>query len=264
MELRRDGVLVTTPDLRRERVRQLLAHLVVHRRPTRSALMAELWPELDESAASRNLRVTLAYLQNVLEPDRDESDPPYFVRSSGAVLHLMVDGPLTVDSLEFEQHVQQARELERQGALSGALSAYQRAIRLWGGDYLSDIPFDDELQLERERLRTTFVTIAVRAGHLLLARGDIAEAQTLAKRALAADGWSEIAHQLLIAAHLASGDLVNAKRSLLRCQGLLRELGVPPHQQTLRLARQLHVPPEPRAEPVGVGAGRSERDPTSH
>jgi DNA-binding SARP family transcriptional activator len=263
MELRRDGVLVTAPDLRRERVRQLLAHLVMHRRPTRSALMAELWPELDESAASRNLRVTLAYLQNVLEPDRDDSDPPYFVRSSGAVLHLVVDGPLTVDALEFEQHVEQARELERQGALSAALSSYQRAIGLWGGDYLSDIPFDDQLQLERERLRATFVTIAVRAGHLLLARGDIAAAQTLAKRALAADTWSETAHQLLIAAHLAGGDLVNAKRSLLRCQGLLRELGVPPQQQTLRLARQLHVPPEPRAEPVGVGAGQSQRHPAS-
>src|SRR3712207_8861934 len=59
MQLRRDGVVVVARELRRERVRQLLAHLLVHDRPTRAAVTADLWPDLDEPAAARNLRVKI-------------------------------------------------------------------------------------------------------------------------------------------------------------------------------------------------------------
>jgi DNA-binding SARP family transcriptional activator len=239
LELRRDGEVVAAPELRRERVRQLLGYLLVHGRATRGAITAALWPDLDESGASRNLRVTLAYLQNVLEPDRSELDPPYFLRSSGTALYLVGGDALEVDAREFDRHVEEALGLERQGAPSAALAAYLRATDLWCGDYLVDVPDDDSLQLERDRVRTRFVTSAVRAGHLLLARGDSAGARTLAERALRADGWSESAYQLLIAVHLATGDLVNAHRSLRRCHRMLRELGVPAHQRTVTLGRQL-------------------------
>ena len=104
MELRRDGLVVTARELRRERVRQLLGYLLTHDRPTRAAVMADLWPDLDEAAAGRNLRVTLSYLHSLLEPERDQLDPPYFVRSTGAVLQLVVDDALEVDVLRFEQY----------------------------------------------------------------------------------------------------------------------------------------------------------------
>jgi LuxR family maltose regulon positive regulatory protein len=241
LELRRDGVAAAAPELRRERVRQLLGYLLVHGRATRAAITAELWPDLDEAGAGRNLRVTLAYLQHVLEPDRGELDPPYFLRSTGSALHLVVDGALEVDAQEFDRLVDEAAVLERQGAPSAALAAYQRAAELWGGDYLVDVPYGDSLQLERDRLRTRFVTSAVRAGHLLLARGDAAAARALAERALRADEWSESAYQLVIAVDLAAGDLVNAQRSLRRCHRMLRELGVPAHQRTVTLGSQLQA-----------------------
>jgi DNA-binding SARP family transcriptional activator len=241
LRLWRDGVVVNAPELRRERVRQLLAYLLVHERPARSAICADLWPDLDEAAASRNLRVTLTYLQNALEPDRGDLDRPYFVRTAGASLCLVVDGPLEVDAQEFERHVDEGNALERQGVPSAALEAYRRATALWGGVYLVDVPDDGWLQWERDRLRDRFVTTAVRAGHLLLARGDSAEARVMAERALRADGWCESAHQLLIAVHLATGDLVSARRVLGHCQQVLRELRVTASQQTLVLARKLQV-----------------------
>lgn len=246
LELLRDGEQVTAPDLRRERVRQLLGYLLVHERPTRTAVAAALWPDLDEAAAARNLRVTLTYLQNLLEPDRDEQDPPYFLRSSGPVLHLAVDGAvadgaLELDALEFERLLEEAAALEAQGALSAALTAYQRAAALWDGDYLVDVPDDEWLQWERDRLRDRFVRAAVRAGHLLLARGDCAAARRLAERALRAEQWSEPAYQLLIAVHLALGDRAGASRSLHRCQQMLRDLGVAPQQRTRFLAGQLRA-----------------------
>jgi LuxR family maltose regulon positive regulatory protein len=239
LELRRDGVVVAAPELRRERVRQLLGYLLTHDRPTRAAITSELWPDLDDVAAGRNLRVTLTYLQNVLEPDRGELDPPYFLRSAGPVLHLVTDGALEIDVLQFERALDEAARLERQGAPSAALSAYLRAAELWGGDLLADVAGGTWLEWERDRLRGRFVSSAVRAGNLLLARGDTTTARTLAERALRADDCSEDAHQLLVAVHLADGDLVDAHRALRRCQQMLQELGVPPQPRTRALAQRL-------------------------
>jgi LuxR family transcriptional regulator, maltose regulon positive regulatory protein len=239
LELRRDGAVVVPPELRRERVRQLLGYLLCHERPTRTAVMADLWPDLDEAAAGRNLRVTLAYLQNVLEPDREELDPPYYVRTPGSVLHLVIDGALEVDAMQFERSLDEAARLERQGAPSAALIAYERAVDLWAGDYLVDVTGGDWLEWERDRLRGRFVAAAVRAGDLFLARNDAPKARTLAERALRADAWSENAYQLLVAAQLATGDLVNAHRTLQRCHQMLRELGVGQQPRTLALGRRL-------------------------
>jgi ATP/maltotriose-dependent transcriptional regulator MalT len=239
LELRRDGVVVAAPELRRERVRQLLGYLLTHDRPTRTAITSELWPDLDDAAAGRNLRVTLTYLQNVLEPDRGELDPPFFLRSAGPVLHLLTDGALEIDVLQFERALDEAARLERQGAPSAALSAYRRAVDLWRGDLLADVTGGTWLEWERDRLRSRFVSSAVRAGNLLLARGDIETARTLAERALQADDCSEDAYQLLVAVHLADGEFVDAHRALRRCQQMLGELGVPPQPRTRSLAQQL-------------------------
>jgi LuxR family transcriptional regulator, maltose regulon positive regulatory protein len=242
LELRRDGVVVAAPELRRERVRQLLGYLLTHDRPTRTAITSELWPDLDDAAAGRNLRVTLTYLQNLLEPDRGELDPPYFLRSAGSVLHLVTNGALEIDVMQFERALDEAARLERQGAPSAALSAYLRAAELWGGDLLADVTGASWLEWERDRLRSRFVSSAVRAGNLLLARGDTTTARTLAERALRADDCSEDAYQLLVAGHLADGDLVDAHRTLRRCLQMLRELGVPPQPRTRALAQRLAPP----------------------
>jgi LuxR family transcriptional regulator, maltose regulon positive regulatory protein len=239
VELRRDGKPVSVPELRRERVRQLLAYVLIHERPTRAAITAELWPDLDDPAASRNLRVTLAYLQNGLEPDRSELDAPYFLRRRGGVLTLVVDEFLHVDYRVFEHCLDEAARLERQGVPSAALVAYERAADTWHGDFFADLPADDWLQWERDRLRGRFVSAALRAADLELARGDAERAVTLAGRALAAEPYSEQAYQTIVAAHLAVGDPVNARRVLGRCQVMLRDLGVMAEQRTIALARQL-------------------------
>ncbi|HZH23119.1 MAG TPA: BTAD domain-containing putative transcriptional regulator [Geodermatophilus sp.] len=250
MQLRRDGAVVVARELRRERVRQLLGYLLTHDRPTRAAVTADLWPDLDEVAAARNLRVTLAYLHCLLEPDRCESDPPYFVRSTGPVLHLVVDESLQVDAVLFERHLDEAARLERQGAPSAALDTYRQALALWDTDYLPDVSGGDWLEWERDRLRGRFVAAAIRAGELSLARGDTAAARALGQRALRIDDWSEEAHQLLVAALLESGDPAGARRQLRRCLAVLEDLGAPPQPRTVELARRLELR---RRRPAGSG-----------
>jgi DNA-binding SARP family transcriptional activator len=151
----------------------------------------------------------------------------------------VTDVALEIDVLQFERALDEAARLERQGAPSAALTAYRRAADLWGGDLLADVSGGPWLEWERDRLRSRFVASVVRAGNLLLARGDTGAARALAERALRADDCSEDAYQLLVAVHLADDELVEAHRTLRRCQQMLHELGVPPQPRTRALAQQL-------------------------
>jgi DNA-binding SARP family transcriptional activator len=201
--------------------------------------MADLWPDLDNASASRNLRVTLAYLQSVLEPDRSDLDAPYFLRSSGGTLTLVVDEYLVIDSRMFERSLDEAGRLERQGVPSAALMAYERAVETWHGDFFEGLRSERWLQLERDRLRGHLVSAALRAADLELARGDCERALALAEKALASDPWSENAYQAIVAAYLETRDLPHARRALRRCQLMLQDLGVAAEHRTLTLARQV-------------------------
>jgi LuxR family transcriptional regulator, maltose regulon positive regulatory protein len=235
----RDGDEVDDPNLRRERVRQLLGLLVVYRRTSRNVAAAALWPDLEEADAARNLRVTLNYLQRVLEPDRDERDAPFFLRAKGTMLELTNDAALEVDMWEFERDLQEAERAIRHGAPSVALTAQLRAVRRYRGDLLSDLPQDEWSSQERERLRRRYVATALSAGNLLLARGDHHQPEELATRALAAEPWSEEAYQLLAATLLARGDRAAARRALDHCFDMLAELGVEAEPRTLNLIQQV-------------------------
>jgi DNA-binding SARP family transcriptional activator len=230
-----DGNLSTQSEWSRERVRSLLCWLVARRRVTRSETETALWPDADGTAAGGNMRTTLGYLQRVLEPERAAGDAPFHVRADGDTL-LLADEAVTVDAWEFERLLDQAADAEAAGAPTVALSAYEAAAALWGGEYLVDV-YDDWAGPERGRLRARFLTGSVRAGELQLAAGDIDRALLLATRAIEAEPWSEGAHRLAIAAHLARGDRASARRALDRCHGALGDLGVEADDLTVMLER---------------------------
>ena len=230
--LRRDGRAVDHPHWRRERVRALLLVLLARGGGTREELAGALWPDLDTPAALRNLRVTLSYLLAVLEPDRPDGAPSFFVRAEGPSLRLVTDGWLGVDSRAFDALVDRAVEAESHGEPSAALDLYRRAMRLYRGPYLTDAGYEEWALPHRDRLAARFVAAAVRAGELTLAGGDPDEALRLAGRAVEAEPWSEGAHRLSVAAHLARGDRAAARRAMQTCLRQLDDLGVPPTEDT--------------------------------
>src|SRR5207248_33096 len=128
----RAGEPVDDADLRRQRVRELLCFLIVRSRVRREEISAELWPGLDDRG--RNLRVTLNYLQRVLQPERSPSDPPYFLRSIGPWLSFEGRDRLEVDVWAVDELLDEADRAERSGNPAGALAAYTRALPLWRGE----------------------------------------------------------------------------------------------------------------------------------
>jgi DNA-binding SARP family transcriptional activator len=233
LELHRDGAAVTPPELRRHRVRELLCFLVAHPRARREEVADELWPEFDDGG--RNLRVTLNYLQRVLQPDRAEGEPPYFLRADGTWLAFTNDERLEVDAWELEARLDDAEVAERAQVPATALTAYRAALPLWRGEPYADMPYASWAQPVRTRLRTRYTTAAVRAGELLLAVQETAEARGAAACAIRAEPCSEPAYRLLARTHLADDDLAGARRALDDCRAALMELDLEPESATLAL-----------------------------
>jgi len=227
-------------ELRRAKVHALLAYLVMHRRTTRGAIVAALWPDLDERAAGNNLAVTLNHLLRTLEPWRDSREPAYLVRADGPNVHLVTGDHLRIDVDDFDRHVAAAARTEAEGAPSLALDHHLAAVSLYRGELHLDLPHPD-FSLDREHYRSRFVAATVRASQLLLGRGDADHAQTVARRALAVDQWSEDAYAVLVGAALSRGNRSAARRLLGHCLTALADLGVEPSTATLQLQRRLQA-----------------------
>lgn len=220
----------------RDRVRQLLTYLALHRTVGRRRMAATLWPELTTERALGNLRVNLTHLQKVLQPARAGSDKPWFVRADAEKVSLAVDG-VFVDALRFESACDQARALEGEGRSSQALVELERAVDLYRGEYLKDWPDAEWTQVERFRLRTLAIGTRCRLGELLLARGEPEEAARHASIVLGMEPLQERACRLLVHALTAQGDRATALRAMRDLSSQLVRQGLRLEPATARLAR---------------------------
>lgn len=75
---------------------------------------------------------------------------------------------------------------------------------------------------------------------LLLSRGDVEEAESVAHRALAVDQWSEHAYAVLVGAALARRDSSAARRLLSRCLDALADLDAEPTRSTRQPQHRVH------------------------
>jgi DNA-binding SARP family transcriptional activator len=234
-----DGSEIANGDLRRLRVQELLAYLVGHRRTNRAAITAALWPDLDERSANNNLGVTINHLLRVLEPWRGSGEPAFLLRLDGHAVQLVAGNHLRIDVDEFDDHLTAAAGAEADGTPSLALDHLLAAVGLYRDHLHVDLPEADWFALEREHYRTRFVAAAIRAGQLLLGRGDPDRAQVVAHKALAVDQWSEEAYGVLVGSALARGDRSGARRLLDRCLAALDDLGAEPAEATQQLRRRV-------------------------
>jgi len=242
IRLRRGAVTVVDADwVKRDRVRQLLAYLVVRRRATRRAIAEALWPELSDDRASHNLRVNLAHLQRVLQPGRDAEVLPWFVQADGDWLILAGDG-VAVDADRFDDVHRAARRGDEQGRSRDALAGYLAALELVRGWYLEDLGDGGWAEVERLRMRTLVIGTRCRAGELLLARGEPEEAARLAGAVLGDEPLQERAGRLLVHSLAAQGDRATARRALAELLARLSDQGLRSEPETGQLARQHGLP----------------------
>jgi DNA-binding SARP family transcriptional activator len=113
------------------------------------------------------------------------------------------------------------------------------AVR-WCTDGMDLLPgwYDDWVIFERERIRQRLLHALEALSRRLVAEERCADAIEAAISAVSADPLRESANRVLIEAHLAEGNVVEARRVYERYRDTVRgELGVEPGEQLTRLAR---------------------------
>ena len=239
-----DGRLAENASARRARVRQLLALLVVEPHLRRDRAMALLWPDLDQTAASRNLRVTLTYLRQLFREPRPghpvgSALDERFVLVDSSSIHLVAYPGLEVDLWQLDANMTRAARARMAGDLATRSRALSAIVALWHGEPLIDLVSVKELTGEVTRVRTALIDSALALGEIRLTEGRPAESVQHAHAVLAADPFIERAHRLAIAAQIQLGDYRAARDAAHRMSEALAEIGAVPTDATDILLRRI-------------------------
>ena len=161
----------TPAELRRCRVRELLAILVLERSVTRDRLVDLLWPDLDPSAGGRNLRVTLSRLRRLLEPDRAAAEACFCVRSDLERVWLHRAPALIVDLWQLRSRLARARAARGAGDLVAVGIRLGAAKGLSRGRALADLERIPDLGAAVAEVVALRLTVLLELGELRLRTG---------------------------------------------------------------------------------------------
>jgi len=220
-----DGRLLEVP----ERSMRLLVFIALHPgRVDRRHAAGSLWPDGDDERAAGNLRSALWRLRgagiDMLRADK---------------CALWLDPGTDVDVRIIDQWA--GRIIE------GEFRADDLGVPRWGAEAMDILPgwYDDWVVFERERLRQRLLHALETLSRNLVDAGRYAQAIEVALAAVRAEPLRESAHRRLLEAHLAEGNLVEARRLYGDYRGLVRrELGVEPSPALSGLV----YAPSPRAD----------------
>jgi LuxR family transcriptional regulator, maltose regulon positive regulatory protein len=226
---------VEAEGLRRQRVRELLALLVLRERVSRTEAGDALWPGLDPDRARTNLRLTLTYVRQVLEPDRASGRPSLFVRSNGEEIWLARTDYLEVDVWSIRAALGRGRQLARTGRSHDAHAAYAEAISAWTGPLLMDLRDLADLGAEVTYLDLELARAGAELAEWQLGTEDFDAAVATAERLLTHDPYDERAYGVIIRSLTGLGEIAAAGDVLRRCEQALRELGAEPSPALMRL-----------------------------
>lgn len=188
------------------RAEHLLAFLALRTDLGRTAVSAQLWPDLDEAQARGCLRSTLWRLPR--------PGGVQLVATSGDRLYLTTF--LQVDITQLRDRLEEWLPGEAPPVRIGALS--WDLLPTW---------YDDWLLIDRERQRQIRLHALERMSAWYLCAERFDSAIEAALQAIAADPLRESAHRCLIRAHLAEGNLSEAHRQVHSYAALLAEAGIP-------------------------------------
>ncbi len=210
--------------------RELMFLLVSSPPMTKDQIAAALWPDLSRQQLGNALHTALRELRRAL------GDPGWVVYADG---HYRFDRsrPHECDVTVFEDALLAARRARPPEA---ALPELQRAIGVYGGDFLDGMSAGEWALVRRDELRRAFESALLAAGRLQTAAGRHQAAATLFRRAVAHEPLNETAHRELMNCWSRLGETARAVRHYEELTALLREqVGVPPAPETTALYRRL-------------------------
>ena len=186
-----------------------------------NALASALWPDSEGDAARAALEVTLHRLRKVLR------HKPAAQVSNG-VVHLEPSA-VWIDAVAFEALADQANG--EHGAVN--LDAARRALALYGGPFLQNDEETAWLLPRRDRLRSRYVRLAMRAAQQCDQAGDPGQAAEIYAVALEAEPLIEDLYRRLMLCLAWQQRRAEASDAYRRCRNMLAVVfGAAPSQET--------------------------------
>ncbi len=197
----------------RPRARALLRLLALSpdRDVHREHLVDALWPGADLTIGTRRLQVAVSSVRQLLE-HAGLSGADVLVRR-GDAYRLAVPAGGGTDVRRFERGLREATEAAGRGDILASMTARQAALSLYRGDILPEDGPADHVVAERDRLRLAAAAAAAALAQDSRAQGHPRQALAAARLSVQLDRYQDLAWQLLVELHQASGDSSAAARA---------------------------------------------------
>ncbi|WBB76125.1 BTAD domain-containing putative transcriptional regulator [Micromonospora sp. WMMD1128] len=219
--------------------RLLLAVLLLSpgRTVSTSRLVDGLWPDAPPASAVRNLRTYVHRLRQSLDRGGDSADR---LVHDGPGYHLRVDEH-ELDLLRFTRLADDARRAAREDRPEDAADLFERAIELWRGHPLEDLPeLGTELDATVTALREQHREMTTELTDLRLRLGQPARVIPALRRMVTEEPLDEQRQAQLVVALTLEGRVAEALAAYQQARrGIVDELGVEPGptlQGALRVA----------------------------
>lgn len=217
------------------------------RHASKDVLLERFWPDDAPHSAAHKLHIAIGAVRRALnealgdalagEESLIYADDHYALATG---LRIELDAEL------FSAHVQAGAQLEREGAIAGAVSEYESARALYRGDFLVEDLYADWTIARRARFEEMFLTLLGSLARYYADQGDYTESITCCRQILVRDSFREDAYRQLMCCYSYMGRRNQALREFQTCKEVLRrELGVDPMHETVVLAERIA-----REEPI--------------
>jgi LuxR family maltose regulon positive regulatory protein len=221
--------------------RLLLKALIAHGplEMPKDVLIEDLWPEGAPEIAEKTFKVTLHRLRKSLEPAVNKTFGSAYVHLKASLVSL--DQELCqVDVNEFLRLYKIATRNEAQGHLKEALTFYNQALELYGGDFLPEELYLPWAEAKREELRATYLKLLHRLARLQENCGSLTKAIACYKKLLQADPLSDEPYQKLMLLYAQKGMRTAALKVYEDCRQTLRHgLQTEPDVATTAIYRKI-------------------------
>jgi len=177
----------------------------------RERLVDALWPGVDLSVGTRRLQVAVSSVRQLLE--QNGLPGPDLLTRHGDAYRLALPEGSTVDIRSFEAALREAAGCAARGDPAGSARARASALALYIGDLLPEDGPADYLVDERDRFRLAAASAAAGLAQDNLELGRSREALDAARRSVQLDRYQDLAWELLVDLHEASGDSSAAARA---------------------------------------------------
>lgn len=205
----------------------------------REKLLYALWPDSPVPMAGQSLNSLVYAVHRLLGEALNGAEP--IVHAHG-IYRLNVMAGLDVDVTLFDNLAKAGDRYAREGKHSQSTRCRALALSVYQGDLCEGT--DLASVLERERLRSLYLTLLARLADFRYSEGNFGMALENALRLLTTDPCREDAHRLAMRCYVRLGERAQALRQYRLCERILRsEFDTDPEAATKALFDQIRLDP---------------------